>query len=97
MRKIINLILIFFPSFIQVPVRRIFGQQIGKGTRIKFGTILLSSNINIGNNVTIGPFCFIRTEKIFIDDHSSIKALCIISTRIVQLGKYVHVAPLPQV
>ena len=94
MKTFVNFILIFLPSFIQVPIRRILGQRIGKGTKIKFGSIILSSSVNIGSNVKIGPLCFIRAEKIFVDDHSSIKSLCAISTRIVQLGKYVHIAPL---
>jgi len=94
MKTFVNFILIFLPSFIQVPIRRTFGQHIGKRSKIKFGTILLSSNINIGNNVTIGPFCFIKAETLLIDDNSSIKSFCAISTRIVQLGKYVHIAPL---
>ena len=94
MKVIVNFILIFLPSFLQVPIRRVIGQNIGKGSKIKFGTLLSSRTINIGDNVTIGPFCYIRTEKLIIGDKSAIKALSVISTRIVQLGKYVHISPL---
>ena len=94
MKVLINFILIFLPSFLQVPIRRIIGQNIGVGSKIKFGTLLRSQTVNIGNNVIIGPFCYIHTEKLIIGDKSSIKALSVISTRIVQLGKYVHIAPL---
>ncbi len=94
MKTFVYFILIFSPSFIHVPIRRMMGQTIGKGSKIKFGSILLSSSVNIGSNVSIGPFCYIKAEKIVIDECSSIKSLCAISTRIVQLGKYVHIAPL---
>jgi acetyltransferase-like isoleucine patch superfamily enzyme len=94
MRKFTSLLLMFFPSFIQVPLRRLGGQKIGKGSRIRFGTILFSSSVDIGKDVTIGPFCFIRTESLVVGDYSSIKALSLISTRIIRFGQYVHIAPL---
>jgi acetyltransferase-like isoleucine patch superfamily enzyme len=94
MNKILGLLLFFFPSFIQVPVRRLVGQRIGKNTKIKFGTLLLSSNITIGDHVVIGPFCLIRAEELAIGNYSSIKALSIISTRVILLAEYVHIAPL---
>jgi acetyltransferase-like isoleucine patch superfamily enzyme len=94
MRKFANLFLMFFPSFIQVPLRRFMGQQIGKGSRIKFGTVLLSSSVNIGKGVSIGPLCLIRAETLVVGDYSTVKALSLISTRIVRFGQYVHIAPL---
>ncbi len=94
MKKIISFILIFLPFFIQLPLRRMMGQHIGKGSKIKFGSLILSTSVNIGSEVKIGPFCFIKAEQLFIDDHSSIKSFSIISTRIVKLKKYVHIAPL---
>lgn len=94
MKLLGNLILFFFPSFLQVPVRRLFGQRIGRGSKIRFGTLLLAGEIQIGNQVSIGPFCVIRGEQVTIGDHSQVKPLSLISTRIIFFGKYVHVAPL---
>ena len=92
--KYLSIFLAFFPSFIHVNIRRILGSKIGKGSRIKIGTILIAHKINIGNNVKIGPFTYIKAEEITVGDNSIIKSLSIISTRIIKFDKYVHVAPL---
>ncbi len=94
MKTIISLILFFFPSFIQVPLRRLMGQKIGKGSKIKFGTFFSSSKVDIGEKVNVGPFSFVKSEQITIGDKTNIKALSILSTRVIKLGKYVHVSPL---
>ncbi len=84
----------FFPSFIQVPLRRLSGQRIGKGSRIRFGTLLIAQEVNLGQGVSLGPFCLIRAEKLTLADYSMVKTLSLVSTRIVSFGKYVHIAPL---
>ncbi|HXC04762.1 MAG TPA: hypothetical protein VNZ86_08410, partial [Bacteroidia bacterium] len=94
MKTLGAILLGFFPSFIQVPLRRMLGHSIGKGSKVKFGTLLISSDVQIGADVSIGPFCYIRSEKIVIGDHSCVKALSILSTRIIVFGEYVHIAPL---
>lgn len=93
MKFLLMLILALLPSFIGVPLRRLFGQKIGKGTRISFGTIIISNNIVIGNSVKLGPFLFIKASNLYIDDNSVIKPLAVISTYGVNLGKYVHISP----
>lgn len=87
-------LLALLPSFLQVPLRRLLGQSIGKGSKVKFGTILKSAKVEIGNNCIIGPFSFVRAQEIAIGEGSVIKPLSYVSTRIVKLGKYVHIAPL---
>jgi acetyltransferase-like isoleucine patch superfamily enzyme len=89
-----NILLAFLPSFLQVPIRRLLGQKIGKGSRIRFGTIVRSKSIEIGKGVSIGPFCYVKSEQLIIGDNSVIKPLSITSTRLIKLGKYVHIAPL---
>lgn len=89
-----SIILALLPSFLQVLVRRLLGQKIGKNSHIRWGSIVQCKSIRINENVTIGPFCYIKSEKLFVDDNSVVKPLSIISTRIVNLGKYVHIAPL---
>ena len=85
---------LFLPSFIGVPLRRLFGYKIGKGTRIKIGTLILCENFTIGKNNNIGPFCLIRGEKVDIGDNNNIKALSILSAKEIILDSYTHIAPL---
>jgi acetyltransferase-like isoleucine patch superfamily enzyme len=87
------IILSLLPSFIQVPVRRLLGQRIGKKTKIRFGTILKSSSVSIGDSVSIGPFCYIKAEKLEVGNKSQIKPLAFLSTRVIKLAEYVHLAP----
>jgi len=89
-----SLILSCLPSFLHVNIRRMLGQKIGNGTKIKFGTILNSKTIHLGRNVTIGPFCYIKAKDLKIDNNTAIKPLSVISTRKITLGKFVHIAPL---
>jgi acetyltransferase-like isoleucine patch superfamily enzyme len=90
---ILALAFALLPSFLNVGIRRLFGQHIGKGSKIKIGTILKAKNINIGPNVSIGPFCFIKAEELLIENNSVIKPFSVISTRKVVIKKFVHIAP----
>ena len=92
--KYFSFLLALFPSFIHVNIRRLFGSQIGRKSKISFGTIILSNKLNIGDNVKVGPFSYIKSEEIIIGDNSVIKPLSFISTRKINFGKYVHIAPL---
>lgn len=93
-KVIIFIVLSLFPSFLHVKVRRILGQKIGKGSKIKMGTFIFSKKVEIGENTKIGPFSFIRANEFKIGDHSMIKPLVIINTREVNIDNYVHFAPL---
>lgn len=92
--KIVAILLALTPSFIHVAFRRMMGASIGKGSRIKFGTILISKKITLGKNVKIGPFAYVSAKELNVDNSTKIKALSAVSARIVDLGKYVHVSPL---
>jgi acetyltransferase-like isoleucine patch superfamily enzyme len=94
MRTILNYLLFFFPSFINVPLRKLLGQEIGKGTKIRIGTLINCNNIKLGSNVNIGPLSFIKAQELQVGNNSSIKSLSSISTRLIKLGNYVHIAPL---
>lgn len=69
------------------------GAKIGKGSTISVGALIFSKDINIGDNVSIGPLTFIKAEKLQIDSHSLIKSFTIISTREISIAKYVHFSP----
>lgn len=89
----LSLLLALFPSFIQVPIRRLQGARIGSGSIIRFGTILTAREIEIGENVRIGPFAVVRARKLRIGSFSRIKSLSMISTHTIDFGRYVHIAP----
>lgn len=86
-------LLAFTPSFVHVLIRRLMGAKIGKGSKISFGTILLSNQIAIGDRVRIGPFVYINASEIKIEADTKIKPLSSISARIIEFGRYVHIAP----
>lgn len=92
--KIIAFILALTPSFIHVNIRRMLGSKIGKGSKIKFGTLLTSKKILIGNNSSIGPFTRISSSELSVANNAKIKSLTSISTRIIEVGNYAHIAPL---
>lgn len=94
MNSLINYLFFFFPSFIQVPLRRLMGQKIGNGSKIKIGSIVQTKALKMGENSTIGPFSFVKAEKIELGNNTSIKSISAISTRIIKFGNYVHIAPL---
>ncbi len=70
------------------------GQKIGKGVRIRFGTLLSAKEINIGNNVSIGPFSVVRASKISIGNYSKIQPLAIVSCHTLEMHNHTHIAPL---
>lgn len=92
--KIIAILLALTPSFIHVNIRRLMGASIGRGSRIKFGSIVLAKKIKIDSRVKIGPFSYISCNELSIGNHSRIKPLSAVSSRIIKLGKYVHISPL---
>ena len=94
MNSLINYLFFFFPSFIQVPLRKLMGQEIGKGSKIKICSIVQTKSLKMGENSIIGPFTFVKAEKIELGNNTSIKSISAISTRIIKFGNYVHIAPL---
>ena len=91
---LIATILSLTPSFFHKFIRKMMGATIGKGVKIKFGSIIRSKKIIIGDKTTIGPFCYVSAAELSIGKHTQIKMLSIVSSRIVILGDYVHISPL---
>ena len=87
------LLLALFPSFLQVPLRRLLGAKIGQGTKISFGSLVAADSIDINDNVVVAPFCLIRASVLKIGSNSRVQSLSIISTHTVELGEYTHIAP----
>lgn len=87
------LFLAIFPSILQVPLRKLMGQRVGGGTKIKFGSIVAADDAEIGAQVTIGPFSYIRAKKLNIGAHSVIKPFSAMSTHHINLGQYTRIAP----
>lgn len=93
MKTIIHTLIAFFPSFLHVAIRRLMGQKIGKRTKLRFGTLLYSSKIEIGPNSKIGPFTLIKSQELQIGERTIIKPLVILKTRKIVIANYVHIAP----
>jgi acetyltransferase-like isoleucine patch superfamily enzyme len=74
------------PSFISIPIRRVMGASIGKGAKFKFGTIILSNTLSIGDNVILGPFCYISAESVSVGSNSMIRSFTLIRTKLLELG-----------
>jgi acetyltransferase-like isoleucine patch superfamily enzyme len=94
MRTLGNIFLAFLPSFLHVNIRRLVGQKIGKGSKIKFGTLILTREIEIGKKTKIGPFSLIRSKNLKIGNNCNIKSLSSCTSRIIRIEDYVHIAPL---
>ena len=94
MRNVGSVILAFFPSFIHVNIRRLLGQKIGKGAKIKFGTLILSRKIEIGARSKIGPFAIVKSKDLRVGEDSIIKSLAFVISRKIRIDSYVHIAPL---
>jgi acetyltransferase-like isoleucine patch superfamily enzyme len=93
MKLFVSILLALLPSFIHTNIRRLKGQKIGKGAKLRFGTIIISSNVHIGSNTIVGPFTYINTPRISIGENSRIKSFTFIKTLEVKIDNYVHIAP----
>jgi maltose O-acetyltransferase len=89
----INYILALLPSFINIPIRKLMGAEIGKGARIRFGSVIKTKKLVLKENVTIGPICYLKGESIFIDKYSKIRPITVVSAQKIVIGQYVHIAP----
>ncbi|MFY0631053.1 MAG: acyltransferase [Flavobacteriaceae bacterium] len=93
MRLITSILLTFFPSFIENRLRKVLlNQEIGKGSKIGFFTILKAKEVKIGKGSKIKPFSYVVAEHLEIGNYSTIKSFSIISTRVVKIADYVHIA-----
>jgi len=92
MKKILFFILALTPSFIHIRVRRVLGQSIGKGTKLKFGTLILAKSVSLGVGCRIGPFSLITADELCVGDHSIINLFVILKTRIITIKKHVRIS-----
>jgi len=75
-----------------VNIRRLFGQKIGQKTKLKFGTLIISNNIQIGKDSKIGPFTLIKAENLSIGDYTVIKPLVLIKALTIEIKNYVKIS-----
>jgi acetyltransferase-like isoleucine patch superfamily enzyme len=90
---IIQILIAFLPNFISIHIRRLLGAKIGANTQIKFGTVIIANDINIGSNVSIGPFTFIKAKSLHIDDSAFVRYGVILRNEVTHLGKYAGIHP----
>lgn len=93
MKTFSNILLALLPSFLHVNIRRLGGHKIGKGAKLRFGSLIVSNTIEIGANTRIGPFTYIKARYLKIGDNTVIKPLAMIKTLKVNISDYVHIAP----
>lgn len=94
MRKLIACFLALLPSFLHVALRRLFGAKIGRGAKIHFGSVILTSNLEMGANAEIGPFCFVQALQIKLGESAKINALVFSVCSEVSLGDFALVGPI---
>ena len=90
----LEFLLLFLPSFIQVPIRKVLGANIGRGTKIRFGTYLKATDIDLGRHVIIGPFSYVKAKRLNIGDCSRIKPFSISCAHNIEFGKHIIIAPI---
>jgi serine acetyltransferase len=81
--QILTAFLPFGKSFIYT---RLFGAEIGRGVRLKFGAILLFEQMQLGDGVTIGPLTIIDAQSIVIGLRSRIGSFVRIGLHSLKLG-----------
>lgn len=76
----------FLPGFMKRLFYKFKGYKISKKTRIGFGSVIISEDVEIGKNVKIGYFTIIRARKLKIGDNVDIGSLCFIDSVLVDVG-----------
>jgi acetyltransferase-like isoleucine patch superfamily enzyme len=80
------------PSWIGVPLRRLLGARIGKGARIRFGTVLAVRELELGEGARIGPCAFVRARSLAIGAHSNVNPLTVMKANEIRIGVGTRVA-----
>lgn len=83
----------FLPSSIRIFIYRLLGSKIGKQVKIGFGTIILSENIEIGDNSKIGYFCKIKVNTLSLGKYVSIGNSVKISVYKIRMDSRAIVSP----
>jgi len=60
----VSLLIALLPSRVRIAIYKLTGAKIGKGVKIGFGTVIISNEIEIDDNSTIGHFCRIKVSEI---------------------------------
>lgn len=71
-KKIVSALGIFLPSFATCLLFRLLGHQVGKNSKIRIFSYIYSDKIEIGNDVDIRSFVFIKVNRLVIGDNSII-------------------------
>lgn len=90
--RIIFIFISIFPSFIGIPLRRLFGYKIGKNCKISPFVFILSNKVIIDDNVVIAPFVIIRTYETHINSFARISTFSYFSTKSIDLSQYSHIS-----
>ncbi len=90
----IALLLACTPSLVHVFIRRLLGQAIGRGVRIRFGTVIRAKRLEIGDHTTIGPLVYISAGDVKLGKFTSIRGPTFISCTAVNLGNNVRISSL---
>jgi acetyltransferase-like isoleucine patch superfamily enzyme len=80
------------PSALKVGYYRLRGAKIGKGVKIGLGTVILSDDIEISDNTTIGMGNIIKCKKLKIGKRTKIQAFVAIDAQDVSIGNDVTIS-----
>ena len=64
MRKLLRIVVSFFPNIFKISAYRMMGMEIGKGVRIGAGTLLLCERVELMDGAKIGRFCLLRAQML---------------------------------
>jgi len=76
----------FLPNPVRIAFYRLLGAKIGKRVKIGFGTVILAKKIVIKDNSTIGYFCQIKVNTLFLGKYVSIGNFVKISVHKIKLA-----------
>ncbi|HTU71437.1 MAG TPA: acyltransferase [Candidatus Baltobacteraceae bacterium] len=85
-------LLSLLPSPLHVAVRRLMGARIGRGARIRFGTVLAVRDLRMGEGSRIGPAAVVHARTLEIGAHSNVNPLTIMKANAIRIGSYTRVA-----
>ncbi len=82
----------WLPSALKVNYYRLRGARIGKGVKIGFGSVIVSKDIEIGDQTTIGMFSCISCKKLQIGKRTIIRPFVVIDAQDISIGNDVTIS-----
>ena len=76
----------WLPSFIKCMLYRLRGYKIGRRVRIGFGSVICADKAEIGSDVCLGLFSFIRGREVRLGDRVRIGSSCFLDTPYLDIG-----------